>query len=309
METNLLYWAVFAIIVITLLVLDLGVLNKRDHVMTLGQSLSLSLFYVTIACCFGIYIHYAIGVHPAHDYFTGFLLEKAMSLDNIFVISIIFGFFKIPLKYQHRVLFWGILGVIILRAIMISAGAALLAKFSWLLFIFGAILIVTGIKTFYLANNHSFDINDMYAYKLLKKKLNIYPELVGNKFVVINNNKLFATPLLMALITIEFMDLVFAIDSIPAIFAITQDTFIVYTSNIFAILGLRALFFCLADIVERFKYIKYSLALILILIGVKIFAAHFIEIPRYIPLVVTFTLLVLGVLVSLMMKNKESELG
>lgn len=309
METNSLYWAVFGTIVITLLILDLGVLNKRDHVMTLGQSLSLSLFYITIACCFGMYIHYAIGASPAHDYFTGFLLEKAMSLDNIFVISIIFSFFKIPLKYQHRVLFWGILGVIILRAIMISAGAVLLAKFSWLLFIFGAILIVTGIKTLYLANNHSFDINDMYVYKLLKKKLNIYPELVGNKFIVVENSKVFATPLLMALITIEFMDLVFAIDSIPAIFAITQNTFIVYTSNIFAILGLRALFFCLADIVERFKYIKYSLALILILIGVKIFAGHFINIPKYIPLVVTFVLLVLGVLVSLVMKNRESKLG
>ncbi len=309
METNSLYWAVFGTIVITLLILDLGVLNKRDHVMTLGQSLSLSLFYITIACCFGMYIHYAIGASPAHDYFTGFLLEKAMSLDNIFVISIIFSFFKIPLKYQHRVLFWGILGVIILRAIMISAGAVLLAKFSWLLFIFGAILIVTGIKTLYLANNHSFDINDMYVYKLLKKKINIYPELVGNKFIVVENSKVFATPLLMALITIEFMDLVFAIDSIPAIFAITQNTFIVYTSNIFAILGLRALFFCLADIVERFKYIKYSLALILILIGVKIFAGHFIDIPKYIPLVVTFVLLVLGVLVSLVMKNRESKLG
>lgn len=309
METNSLYWAVFGTIVITLLILDLGVLNKRDHVMTLGQSLSLSLFYITIACCFGMYIHYAIGASPAHDYFTGFLLEKAMSLDNIFVISIIFSFFKIPLKYQHRVLFWGILGVIILRAIMISAGAVLLAKFSWLLFIFGAILIVTGIKTLYLANNHSFDINDMYVYKLLKKKLNIYPELVGNKFIVVENRKVFATPLLMALITIEFMDLVFAIDSIPAIFAITQNTFIVYTSNIFAILGLRALFFCLADIVERFKYIKYSLALILILIGVKIFVGHFIDIPKYIPLVVTLALLVLGVLVSLVMKNRESKLG
>ena len=307
METILFYWAIFGIIVITLLVLDLGVFNKRDTVMSLGQSLSLSLFYITIACCFGGYIHYALGTAPAHDYFTGFLLEKAMSLDNIFVISMIFSFFKIPVKYQHRVLFWGILGVIILRAIMISAGATLLAKFSWLLFIFGAILIITGIKTLYLVNEHSFDINNIYVYKFLKKKLNIYPELVGNKFIVVENSKVFATPLLMALITIEFMDLVFAIDSIPAIFAITQNTFIVYTSNIFAILGLRALFFCLADIVERFKYIKYSLALILILIGVKIFATHFIDIPKYIPLVVTFVLLVLGILVSLVMKNKEAK--
>jgi len=281
-------WIIFGSVIITLIVLDLGVLNKRDHVMSLGQSLSLSLFYITIACTFGLYIYYEMGSDSARDYFTGFLLEKAMSLDNIFVISMIFSFFKIPPKFQHRVLFWGIMGVVILRALMIYAGASILAHFEWVLFIFAGVLIFTGVKTFYAVGQESVEIEDMYVYKLLK-------------------NKIFVTPLFMALITVETMDVVFAIDSIPAIFAITQDTYIVYTSNIFAILGLRALFFCLADIVERFKYIKYSLALILILIGVKIFAAHFVKIPAYVPLVVTFALLLLGVLVSLIANSERKQ--
>jgi len=300
-------WIIFGSVIITLIVLDLGVLNKRDHVMSLGQSLSLSLFYITIACTFGLYIYYEMGSDSARDYFTGFLLEKAMSLDNIFVISMIFSFFKIPPKFQHRVLFWGIMGVVILRALMIYAGASILAHFEWVLFIFAGVLIFTGVKTFYAVGQESVEIEDMYVYKLLKNKLNIYPKLKGNHFVVVENSKIFVTPLFMALITVETMDVVFAIDSIPAIFAITQDTYIVYTSNIFAILGLRALFFCLADIVERFKYIKYSLALILILIGVKIFAAHFVKIPAYVPLVVTFALLLLGVLVSLIANSERKQ--
>jgi len=299
-------WIIFGSIIVTLIVLDLGVLNKRDHVMSLRQSLSLSLFYIIIACSFGIYIYYEMGADSARDYFTGFLLEKAMSLDNIFVISMIFSFFQIPAKYQHRVLFWGILGVIILRAIMIYAGASILAKFDWVLFIFAAILIFTGIKTFYAVGQESIKIKDLYVYILLKKKLNIYPKLKNNQFIVVENSKIFVTPLFMALVTVEAMDIVFAIDSIPAIFAVTQDTYIVYTSNIFAILGLRALFFCLADIVERFKYIKYSLALILILIGVKIFVVHFIKIPAYVPLIVTLLLLLSGVVASLIADKKET---
>ena len=300
-------WIIFSAVIITLLILDLGLFNKKDQVISLKESLALSIFYISIACLFGLYIYYELGAQSTREYFTGFLLEKAMSLDNIFVISIIFSFFQIPLKYQHRVLFWGILGVIILRAIMISAGATLLANFEWVLFIFAAILIATGVKTFMMAEHESIEIKDMYIYKLLKSKLNIHPKLVGNKFIIIKNKKLFFTPLFMALITVETMDVVFAIDSIPAIFAVTQDTYIVYTSNIFAILGLRALFFLLADIVERFKYIKYSLALILILIGIKIFVAHFIHIPTYIPLVVTIGLLVLGVLISIAIPGQDKQ--
>ncbi len=298
------YWFVFLAIITILIVVDLGVFNKKDEVMNLKQSLMLSLFYIAISCLFGVYVYYIMGAGHASDYYTGFLLEKAMSLDNIFVITIIFSYFQIPPQYQHRVLFWGILGVIILRAIMIGLGAIILAKFSWVLFIFAVILIVTGIKTLYISSSHEMNIENMYIYKILQKNCNITEELHGNKFFIKKDNKTYATPLFVALMTIEFMDLIFAIDSIPAIFAITQNSFIVYTSNIFAILGLRALFFCLSDIVKRFYYLKYSLAIILILIGVKIFVSHYIKMPAYIPLLVTILLIAGGIVVSLIMQEK-----
>lgn len=306
MDITTLSWVIFGSIIITLIILDLGILNKKDEVMSLKHSALLSLFYISIGCCFGIYVYYEMGAQNAADYFTGFLLEKTMSLDNIFVISIIFSFFKIPPQYQHRVLFWGILGVIILRAILISLGSVVLSYFSWMLFIFGTILIYTGYKMLTNINGHSLDINNLYLYQLAKRKLNIQHEFDGNKFVVKRDGKLYFTPLFMALMTVETMDLIFAIDSIPAIFAITQNSFIVYTSNIFAILGLRALFFCLADIIERFKYIKYSLSVILILIGIKIFVAHFVKIPAYIPLTIIFGLLTAGVIFSIY-KNKKAQ--
>lgn len=299
MGTEFYYWGAFCSIVIILISLDLGILNKNDNVISLKRSLSLTGFYIAIACLFGVYIYFILGADKSREYFTGFLLEKAMSLDNIFIMSIIFSFFKIPLKYQHRVLFWGILGVIIMRAIMILAGAALLTKFNWILFVFGGVLIYTGIKTLYFTHQESLDVGNLYIYKLLQSRLNIQSELDGNKFIVKKEGKNFYTPLFMALISIETMDLIFAIDSIPAIFAITKDPFIVYSSNIFAILGLRAMFFCLADIVKRFKYLKHALALILIFIGIKIFAAHFIIIPAYIPLLITVGLILLGIILSI----------
>ena len=305
MEESLVSWGIFWLIIISLLILDLGVFNKKDHVISLRESLLMSIFYIAIACGFGAYVFYELGAQSGKEYFTGFILEKAMSLDNIFVISIIFTFFKIPAKFQHRVLFWGILGVIILRAIMIGLGASLIANFEWVLFIFAAILIYTGIKTFHISKEEPMDVKDMFIYKFLSKKINLYPKLVGNKFFIMENSKLYATPLFMALATVEAMDVIFAIDSIPAIFAITQDIYVVYTSNIFAILGLRALFFLLADIVKRFRYIKYSLALILVLIGIKIFVAHFVHIPTYIPLVLTIGLLLLGGFASVLIKEKE----
>jgi tellurite resistance protein TerC len=292
-------WSVFACVIIILLIFDLGVLNKKDEIITFKKSAYLSLFYIAISCLFGLFVFREFGSESASEYYTGFLLEKTMSLDNIFMISMIFRFFKIPQQYQHRVLFWGILGVIVLRAIMIYVGAALLEQFSWILFILAAVLIVTGIKTLYMLDKPPTKISDMFIFKWVSSHLNLHPELVGNKFTIRKNGKLFFTPLFMALVTIESMDLIFAIDSIPAIFAVTQNSFIVYSSNIFAILGLRALFFCLEDIVERFKYIKYSLAIILILIGVKILVAHFIPIPKLIPLLLTIVLILIGIVVSI----------
>lgn len=243
-----------------------------------------------------------MGEAKTREYFTCFLIEKAMALDNIFIISMVFQFFAIPLIYQHRILFIGVLGVIIFRAIMIYFGVILITKFSWILYIFAIILIVTGIKTFYISDKQ-FKVQDSYIYKALQKYLNLTTKIEGHKFFLRINGKLCATPLFAALLITEIMDVVFAIDSIPAIFAITTDPYIIYTSNIFAILGLRSLFFCLAHIVERFRYIKYSLAIILIFIGTKIFASHFIEIPNYVSLVVTIGVLSLGIIISMIKKN------
>lgn len=295
-------WIIFYTVIAALLILDLEIIHKKNTIMSFKESVLFSLFYFVIACLFGIYIYYNTGADHAREYYTCFLIEKAMSLDNIFVISIIFQFFKIPGQYQHRVLFFGIIGVIIFRAVMIYGGIILINKFAWLLYIFAVILIATGIKTFYVSHK-TFDIQNSYIYKSIIKNLNITPNLEGDKFVVKRNNKLYCTPLFISLVLIEAIDLVFAIDSIPAIFAITNDVYIIYTSNIFAILGLRALFFCLAEIAERFSYIKYSLALILIFIGFKIFIHHYIAIPAYVALTVTITLLLFGIIASIIRKN------
>ncbi|MFP3120958.1 TerC/Alx family metal homeostasis membrane protein [Rickettsia sp. R2] len=295
-------WIIFYTVIAALLILDLGIIHKKNTIMSFKESVLFSLFYLVIAGLFGIYVYYNTGADHAREYYTCFLIEKAMSLDNIFVISIMFQFFKIPGQYQHRVLFCGIIGVIIFRAVMIYGGIILINKFAWLLYIFAVILIATGIKTFYVSHK-TFDIQNSYIYKSIIKNLNITPNLEGDKFVVKRNNKLYCTPLFISLVLIEAIDLVFAIDSIPAIFAITNDVYIIYTSNIFAILGLRALFFCLAEIVERFSYIKYSLALILIFISFKIFIHHYIAIPAYVALTVTITLLLFGIIASIIRKN------
>lgn len=295
-------WIIFYTVIAALLILDLGIIHKKNTIMSFKESVLFSLFYLVIACLSGIYVYYNTGADHAREYYTCFLIEKTMSLDNIFVISIMFQFFKIPGQYQHRVLFFGIIGVIIFRAVMIYGGIILINKFAWLLYIFAVILIATGIKTFYVSHK-TFDIQNSYIYQSIIKNLNITPNLEGDKFVVKRNNKLYFTPLFISLVLIEAIDLVFAIDSIPAIFAITNDVYIIYTSNIFAILGLRALFFCLAEIVERFSYIKYSLALILIFIGFKIFIHHYIAIPAYVTLTITITLLLFGIIASIIRKN------
>ncbi|ADE30351.1 tellurium resistance protein TerC [Rickettsia prowazekii str. GvV257] len=294
-------WIIFYTIIAALLILDLGIIHKKNKVISFKGSILLSLFYFIISCLFGIYVYHNMGLDHAREYYTCFLIEKAMALDNIFIISIIFQFFNIPSTYQHRVLFFGIIGVIIFKAIIIYGGIMLIHKFSWLLYILAVILIATGIKTFNVSHK-TYDIQNSYIYKSIIKNLNITHDLEGQKFVIKRNNKLYFSTLFVSLILIETIDLVFAIDSIAAIFAITNDVYIIYTSNIFAILGLRSLFFCLSEIVERFSYIKYSLALILIFIGFKIFIHHYIEIPAYISLTVTISSLLFGIIASILEK-------
>jgi tellurite resistance protein TerC len=298
-------WLLFIGIVAALLAFDLGVLHKDDHEIGVRESLLLSAGYIGIALVFGAWVWWYLGPPSGMAYYTGFMIEKSLSMDNVFVIALIFTFFAIPRQYQHRVLFWGIVGVIVLRAMMIGLGATLVSQFGWMMYLFGAFLVFTGIKMWILAD-HVPDIANNPLLKFLKKRMRVTEQLHGNAFWVRQPDPAtgrmvrWATPLLLALVLIEFVDLVFAVDSVPAIFAITTDPFIVYTSNIFAILGLRALYFALAAMIHRFKYLKYALALVLVFIGAKIFLVGFIgKFPPAISLTVTFGLIAGGVLVSL----------
>ena len=298
-------WLVFLGIVVSLLAFDLGVLHKDDHEIGVRESLLLSSGYISVALMFGAWVWWFLGAQSGMAYYTGFLIEKSLSMDNVFVIALIFTYFAIPRQYQHRVLFWGILGVIVLRALMIGLGTALVTQFSWVLYLFGAFLIITGVKM-WLMVDHVPDFANNALLKFLKKHMRVTEKLHGNAFWVQEpdpaTGKLVrtATPLFLALVMIEFVDVVFAVDSVPAIFAITTDPFIVYTSNIFAILGLRALYFALAAMIHRFKYLKYALALVLVFIGTKIFLVGFIgKFPPVISLSVTFGLIAGGVLVSM----------
>lgn len=298
-------WLVFVSTVVALLALDLGVLHKSAREIGVRESLVLSAGYISAATAFGAWIWWQLGAQSGTDYFTGFLIEKSLSMDNVFVIALIFSFFAIPRQYQHRVLFWGILGVIVLRAIMIGLGSVLIAQFSWILYVFGAFLVFTGIKM-WIASDHVPDLANNALLKFVRRHMRVTPQLEGNAFFVHRPDpatgkvERWATPLFLALCMIEFIDLVFAVDSVPAIFSITNDPFIVYTSNIFAILGLRALYFALAAMIHRFKYLKYALAMVLVFIGGKIFLVGFIgKIPAAISLGVTFGLIAGGVIVSL----------
>ncbi|HEU4530189.1 MAG TPA: TerC family protein [Steroidobacteraceae bacterium] len=308
-------WLAFLAIVLALLVFDLGVLHRDDHVIEVKESLGLSAAYIGMGLAFGAWVWWYIGPESGMAYATGFMIEKTLAMDNVFVIAMIFAFFAVPLQYQHRVLFWGILGVIVLRAIMIGLGTALVTQFAWVLYVFGAFLVITGVKML-LFIHQQFDIANNPVLRFLRRHLRVTDAPHGNRFWVRLPAPAtrggppattpgaalvwWATPLFLALVLIEVVDLIFAVDSVPAIFAITQDPFIVYTSNIFAILGLRALYFALAALIHRFKYLKYALAVVLIFIGAKIFAVNlFGKMPAWISLSVTLGLLLGGVLYSL----------
>lgn len=308
-------WVGFITLVIALMSFDLGVLNRKQRDMTIKGSLKLSAFYIAIAVAFGGWVWYSLGAQSGKEYLTGLIVEKTLAMDNIFIISLIFSFFAIPHKYQHRVLFWGILGVIVLRGIMIGLGATLISQFGWILYIFAAFLIFTGVKMLFMGEKLP-NIEDNPLLKFLRRNMRVTNEFHGNKFTVklvdANTGKraIYMTPLLVALIMIEFVDLVFAVDSIPAIFTITTDPYIVYTSNIFAILGLRALYFSLSAIIERFTYLKPALAVVLIFIGSKTFIADALgmeKFPAGISLSVTFGILMMGVIVSLIKTPKETH--
>lgn len=302
------FWLAFLGLVVALTAFDLGVLHKEDKAMGIGESLKLTAFYITIALLFGAWVWAEKGADLGMKYYTGFFIEKALSIDNVFVISLIFTFFAIPPKYQYRALLWGIVGVIFLRGAMIAGGAALVEQAYWVLYLFAAFLVFTGIKMFF-ANDHDPDIGNNPAVRWISRHMRVTKELHDQHFFVkVPDEKTgkmvnAATPLFLALVVINLADLVFAVDSVPAIFAITTDTFIVYTSNIMAILGLRALYFALAAMIDRFAYLKYALAAVLVFIGSKIFVSDFLlggdKFPPVLSLGVTFALIAGGVAYSL----------
>lgn len=311
--TPLYFWFTFVAVVVALLVFDLGVLHKKTGEIAAKESFKLYAFYVVIAAAFGGWVWWARGAQSGLEFYTGYLIEQSLAMDNVFVIATIFTNLAIPRVYQHRVLFWGILGVIVFRAVLIGVGVALITAFSWILFLFGAFLVFTGINMFRKLD-HVPDMENNFALKLLRKRFPISNELDGEKFITkkidpaTGKLRTYLTPLMVALILVEIIDLVFAVDSVPAVFAVTQDPFIVYTSNIFAILGLRSLYFALAAAIHRFKYLQTSLATILTLVGLKIFLVPMgVKIDTAISLFVTVAILTGGILYSLWRtRNDES---
>jgi tellurite resistance protein TerC len=313
--TPVYFWVAFIAIVIALLVFDLGILHRDEHEIGAKESLTLYSFYVAIAMAFGGWVWWQRGSEAGLEFFTGYLIEQSLAMDNMFVIATIFGFLAIPRLYQHRVLFWGILGVIAFRAVLIGLGAALVHEFSWVLFGFGAFLVFTGLRMF-KHQDETPDIEHNPVFRFLTSRFRVTKELHGRNFTVKQadpkTGKLvtWLTPLAVALVMVETVDLIFAVDSVPAVFAVTQDTFIVYTSNIFAILGLRALYFALAAAMNRFRYLQTSLAIILVLVGIKIFLVPMgIKIDTLLSLLVTVGILAGGIVFSLYKTRNEPDIS
>jgi tellurite resistance protein TerC len=301
-----LLWTVFSVFVLGMLALDLGVFSRKPHEVHYREAVTWSLVWVTLAMIFNAWIYFRFGSAKALEFLTGYVIEKALSVDNIFVFVVLFAAFAVPKIYEHRVLFWGVIGAIIMRAIFIGLGAALLARFHWVMYVFGAILIITGIRLMLTAEHEPHpERNPMYRFA--KRFIPAVPEYHGKHFFVKLNGKWFATPLFLVLLAIEATDVVFAVDSIPAIFAITEDPFIVYTSNIFAILGLRAMYFLLAGVIDKFHLLKIGLAVVLLFVGVKMVIADFYKVPIGASLGVIAVVLVASVIASVIWPKRVSS--
>lgn len=267
-EITVWHWGGFIAAVVFLLALDLGVFHRRAHEVRFREALAWTTFWVLLALSFGFWLYRGRSRQEGLEFLTGYLIELSLSMDNVFVIALIFGYFGVPLRFQHRVLFWGIMGAIIMRGVMIAAGAALIREFHWLLYVLGAFLVVTGLKMLF-AGDTKVEPEKNVVLRLARRFFPISRDFDGQKFVTVANGQRMLTPMAMVLIMVETTDLVFALDSIPAIFAVTRDEFIVFTSNVFAILGLRSLYFALAGAIAYFRYLKVGLSLVLVFIGVK----------------------------------------
>lgn len=306
MEHPTSHWIIFNLFVLGMLVLDLKVFQRQAHEIHIKEALGWSAFWIALALLFNVLVYKMMGQQKALEFLTGYLIEKSLSVDNLFVFIILFSFFSIDPKYQHRILFWGILGALFFRAIFIFAGVALIHRFEFIIYIFGAILIYTGIKIAF-KSDEQMDPSKNIIYKLMQKFFPITCDSKTGDFFEIRNGKKCATQFFLVLIMIETTDIVFAVDSIPAILAISTDPFIVYTSNVFAILGLRALYFALAGIIHLFHYLHYGLAVVLVFIGVKMTISHFYKVPTAISLSVVLGVLTLSVIASMLFPQKKEE--
>ena len=299
-------WLSFSLGILILLIIDLSMFGKSEQKVSVKKALLESAIWVSIALLFNLWFAFTYGSELGIEFLTGYLVEKSLSVDNLFVILLIFGAFKIPDKYQHRVLFYGVLGAIVLRALFIILGAHLLQAFHWILYVFGAILVVTAIKLVKNSDEES-DVTDSAALRIIKKFMKTTDRFDGHNFFTVENGVRKATPLFLALIVIEITDLVFAVDSIPAVFAITQDAFVAFASNILAILGLRALYFVLADWVSKLRYLKPGLAAVLAFIGTKMLIIDFFKIPSWVSLMVIFCILFTAALSSWYVNKIEEK--
>lgn len=299
-------WIGFNVFVLLMLALDLGVFHRKSHEVKMKEALIWSLVWITLAMIFNYGIYSYFGKVKALEFFTGYVLEKSLSVDNIFVFILVFSFFKVPSSYQHKVLFWGIFGALVMRVILIFSGIALMAKFHWLIYVFGAFLIFTGIKMLLQKDKHMEPEKNILV-RLYRRFFPAVNEYHGDKFFVKIDGKKFATPMFIVLLVIEFTDLVFAVDSIPAILAITNDSFIVYTSNVFAILGLRSLYFALAGVMKYFRFLKAGLSVILVFVGVKMSIVDIYKFPILLSLGIIIAILLISVMASLLIKPSKDK--
>jgi len=306
MTTETWLWIGFNLFVILMLALDLGVFHRKNHEVKVKEALLWTFVWITLALIFNYGIYYFQGKEKALEFLAGYLIEKSLSIDNIFVFILIFSYFNVPALYQHKVLFWGIIGALVMRAIFIFAGVALINQFHWVIYIFAAFLVFTGIKML-LQLEQKIDPDKNPVVRLFKKMFSVTDSFHGDKFFVTLNAKTFATPLFIVLLMVEVTDLIFAVDSIPAILAITKDPFIVYSSNVFAILGLRSLYFALAGMHKSFRYLKFGLAAILIFVGIKMFISGFYPIPILMALIIIAVILLTSVIASLVIKPKPTS--
>ncbi len=306
MTESIYLWIAFIGSIILLLAIDLGVFHRKSHEVKISEALMWTAIWVSLALSFDFFIYHYFGQVKALEFLTGYLIEESLSVDNLFVFILLFKFFAVDPRYQHKVLFWGIIGALVLRGMFIFTGVALIENFHWLIYIFGAFLVFTGISTAF-SGETKIKPEKNPVVRLFKKFFRFTSEDAGNKFFIKKNKLWYATPLFVVLIVVEFTDLIFAVDSIPAILAISNDTFIIFSSNVFAILGLRSLYFALAGITKYFYYLKYGLAAILFFVGLKMIVSYIYIIPINISLLVIFCILLLSVLISVLYKKEQRK--